>query len=93
MRPVWLCPLRLRDREVAHVPAERRDDDVNVGFWGTVHVGPDPASTPRRTARSRHKVLELGGATRARPRAFYDRETFDNLYDGEPPWPAVKPNP
>ena len=61
---------------------------VNVGFWGTVHVGPDAADGPR-TARSRRRSHELGGHKSLYSEAFYDRETFDRLYDGRQP-AAVK---
>jgi FAD/FMN-containing dehydrogenase len=82
MRPVWLCPLRLRDREWSTYPLKVGTTYVNVGFWGTVHVGPDAARAPRNRAIEA-KVLELGGAKGLYSEAFYDRETFDRLYDGE----------
>jgi FAD/FMN-containing dehydrogenase len=55
---------------------------VNVGFWGTVHVGPDAAEAPRNRAIET-KVQELGGHKSLYSEAFYDRETFDRLYDGD----------
>ena len=55
---------------------------VNVGFWGTVHVGPDAAEGPRNRAIEA-KVQELGGHKSLYSEAFYDRATFDRLYDGE----------
>ena len=54
---------------------------VNVGFWGTVHVGPDAADAPLNRAIEA-KVHELGGHKSLYSEAFYDRETFDRLYDG-----------
>ena len=50
MRPVWLCPLRLRDREWPLYPLEPAPTYVNVGFWGTVHVGPEAPDAPRNRA-------------------------------------------
>ena len=38
--------------------------------------------TPRATARSRPRSHELGGHKSLYSEAFYDRETFDRLYDG-----------
>ena len=45
---------------------------VNVGFWGTVHVGPDAADAPRNRAIEA-KVHELGGHKSLYSEAFYDR--------------------
>ena len=54
---------------------------VNVGFWGTVHVGPDAPNGPRNRAIEA-RVHELGGHKSLYSEAFYDPETFDQLYDG-----------
>jgi FAD/FMN-containing dehydrogenase len=54
---------------------------VNVGFWGTVHVGPDAPDGPRNRALEQ-RVHELGGHKSLYSEAFYDRDTFDRLYDG-----------
>jgi FAD/FMN-containing dehydrogenase len=61
---------------------------VNVGFWGTVHVGPDAPDAPRNRAIEA-KVFELGGHKSLYSEAFYDRDSFDRLYDG-PHLAAVK---
>jgi FAD/FMN-containing dehydrogenase len=81
MRPVWLCPLRLREREWPSYPLTLDTTYVNVGFWGTVHVGPDGPNAPRNRAIEA-KVHDLGGHKSLYSEAFYDRETFDELYDG-----------
>jgi FAD/FMN-containing dehydrogenase len=62
-------------------PLEPDATYVNVGFWGTVHVGPDAPNGPRNRAIE-EKVHELGGHKSLYSEAFYDRETFDKLYDG-----------
>jgi len=80
MRPVWLCPLKAR-RNWPTYPLEVGLTYVNVGFWGTVHVGPDAPQAPRNRAIEA-KVHELGGHKSLYSEAFYDRETFDALYDG-----------
>jgi FAD/FMN-containing dehydrogenase len=81
MRPVWLCPL-VSKREWSSYPLEPGEVYVNVGFWGTVHVGPDAPNGPRNRAIE-EKVLDLGGHKSLYSEAFYDRETFDKLYGGE----------
>ena len=80
MRPVWLCPLRPAN-EVADLPAPARTRYVNVGFWGNVAVGPEAPNAPRNRAIEA-KVHELDGHKSLYSEAFYDRETFDQLYDG-----------
>ena len=89
MRPVWLCPLRLREpdgpgsaRTWPSYPLRAGTTYVNVGFWGTVHVGPDASRGPTNRAVE-EKVHELGGHKSLYSEAFYDRETFDQLYDGD----------
>ena len=80
MRPVWLCPCRaLRDWPTYPLAPDRLY--VNVGFWGTVHRGPDALEGPLNRAIEA-KVHELGGHKSLYSEAFYDRETFDELYDG-----------
>mgnify|MGYP003707174297 CR=1 FL=1 len=81
MRPVWLCPL-VAERAWPTYPLESGATYVNVGFWGTVHVGPEAPEGPRNRAIEA-KVHELGGHKSLYSEAFYDRETFDQLYDGE----------
>jgi FAD/FMN-containing dehydrogenase len=80
MRPVWLCPVVAR-RAWPTYPLEPGRCYVNVGFWGTVHVGPDAAHSPRNRAIER-MVHELGGHKSLYSEAFYDEATFDALYDG-----------
>jgi len=80
MRPVWLCPLKAT-RAWATYPLEPGRTYVNVGFWGTVHVGPDRDQAPRNRAIEA-RVHELDGHKSLYSDAFYDRETFDQLYDG-----------
>ncbi|UMG92905.1 FAD-binding oxidoreductase [Nocardioides sp. TF02-7] len=79
MRPVWLCPL-VAKRSWATYPLEPGTTYVNVGFWGTVHVGPDAVDAPRNRAIEA-KVHELGGHKSLYSEAFYDRDTFDDLYN------------
>ena len=80
MRPVWLCPLVARKEWTAY-PLQPGATYVNAGFWGTVHVGPEAVDAPRNRAIET-KVDELGGHKSLYSEAFYDRETFDRLYNG-----------
>jgi len=80
MRPVWLCPL-LVSRKWPSYPLEPGRAYINCGFWGTVHVGPEAVDAPRNRAIEA-KVHELDGHKSLYSEAFYDRATFDALYDG-----------
>ncbi len=89
MRPVWLCPLRLRgETSWPSYPLEPGRTYVNVGFWGAVHVGDDAPTSPRNRAIEA-KVAELDGHKSLYSESFYARDTFDRLYDG-PHLAAVK---
>jgi FAD/FMN-containing dehydrogenase len=92
MRPVWLCPLVSTGTSSGTswptYPLEKGEVYVNAGFWGTVHVGPTAKDAPTNRAIEA-KVSELGGHKSLYSEAFYDRDTFDRLYDG-PHLAAVK---
>lgn len=79
MRPVWLCPL-VATRAWPLYPLEPGRVYVNIGFWGTVRVGPEAVDAPRNRAIEA-KVHELGGHKSLYSEAFYDRESFDALYN------------
>ena len=80
MRPVWLCPL-IASRDWPTYPLAPSRTYVNVGFWGGVHVGPEAVDAPLNRAIEA-KMREIGGHKSLYSEAFYDRETFDALYDG-----------
>jgi FAD/FMN-containing dehydrogenase len=86
MRPVWLCPLvspgTVDGGAWPSYPLRPRTTYVNVGFWGTVHVGPDAPEAPLNRAIEA-KTHELDGHKSLYSEAFYDRETFDHLYGGD----------
>jgi FAD/FMN-containing dehydrogenase len=82
MRPVWLCPLRLRgETSWPSYPLQPGLTYVNVGFWGTVAVGQDAPNSPINRAIE-NKVAELDGHKSLYSESFYDPATFDRLYDG-----------
>jgi FAD/FMN-containing dehydrogenase len=85
MRPVWLCPLRLRRTDAPRpwptYPLTSATTYVNVGFWGSVAVGPEAPGAPRNRAIEA-EVDALGGHKSLYSEAFYGRADFDRLYDG-----------
>ena len=80
MRPVWLCPLRAQQPWPCY-PLRPQETYVNVGFWGTVHVGDEAPQAPLNRAIEA-RVHELDGHKSLYSEAFYDRPTFDALYNG-----------
>jgi FAD/FMN-containing dehydrogenase len=91
MRPVWLCPLRLREpagQDGAHsgarawpsYPLEPGTTYVNVGFWGTVPIaeGHHDGDVNRLIEA---EVTEVGGHKSLYSDAYYDEATFDALYN------------
>jgi FAD/FMN-containing dehydrogenase len=81
MRPVWLCPLR-STREWPSYPLRPGATYVNVGFWGTVPIE-DGARDGDKNRAVEAEVTELGGHKSLYSDAYYDRATFDRLYDQE----------
>ena len=89
MRPVWLCPLRLREPDGPGsaatwplYPLEPGQTYLNVGFWGTVPMR-EGAADGDVNAMIEVRVNELGGHKSLYSDAYYDRETFDRLYAGD----------
>ncbi|GAA0726254.1 FAD-binding oxidoreductase [Dactylosporangium roseum] len=81
MAPLWLCPLRLRERAWPLYPMHAGTPYVNVGFWGTVPIEPGAADGDVNRAIE-EQVFELGGHKSLYSDAYYDRGTFDELYGG-----------
>jgi FAD/FMN-containing dehydrogenase len=88
MRPVWLCPLRLReptgpDSATAWplYPLQPGRTYVNVGFWGQVPIRAGAADGDVNRAVER-AVTAHGGHKSLYSDAYYTREEFDRLYDG-----------
>lgn len=81
IEPIWLCPLRLRDR--VGWPVYPLDPDrtyVNVGFWSTVPVGVSEGATNRLIER---EVDALDGHKSLYSDSFYPRDEFDRRYGGD----------
>ena len=86
MRPVWLCPLRLREtdgpgsaRTWPSYPLDPGTTYVNAGFWGTVPIAPGRADGDLNRAIE-EKVTELGGHKSLYSDAYYDEDAFCALY-------------
>ena len=89
MRPVWLCPLRLREpagsgsaRSWPLYPLEPGQTYVNVGFWGTVPIAAGAADGDLNRAIER-QVTAVGGHKSLYSDAYYSRDDFARLYDGQ----------
>ncbi|VEG44695.1 FAD linked oxidase domain-containing protein [Mycolicibacterium chitae] len=81
IEPIWLCPLRLRDPQRWPLyPIQPDRSYLNVGFWSSVPVGPEPGHTNRMIEK---KVAELDGHKSLYSDAYYSAEEFDELYGGE----------
>ena len=85
IQPVWICPLQQRDPS-ARWPLYEFDPAVlyvNVGFWSTVAlpdgVDPDAGAVNRRIEQV---VTDLDGRKSLYSTAFYDRESFWQIYGG-----------
>ena len=93
MRPVWLCPLvspgTSTGAQWPTYPLHPGHDVRQRRLLGHRARRARTPPTPRSTARSRPRSHELGGHKSLYSEAFYDRETFDRLYDG-PHLAAVK---
>ena len=82
--PFWLCPLRVRDRETTWDLYTLDPDTtyVNFGFWSSVPLEDgEPDGTHNR--RIENVVEELGGRKSLYSTAYYDRDEFWRLYNGE----------
>ena len=88
LSPVWLCPLRLREpagpgsaRNWPLYPLRPGHSYVNLGFWGTVPIDTTARDGDVNRAVER-AVSEAGGHKSLYSDAYYDQETFDQLYGG-----------
>ncbi|AQA02794.1 FAD-linked oxidase [Mycobacterium sp. MS1601] len=81
IEPIWLCPLQLRGNQSWPLyPIRPGHTYVNVGFWSSVPVGPEPGYTNRLIEK---KVSELDGHKSLYSDAYYTKDEFDVLYGGE----------
>jgi FAD/FMN-containing dehydrogenase len=99
VEPVWVCPLKLRPTGPAGTPAAGEtpwplyplaagETYVNVGFWSTVPILPGAADGDVNRTVER-VVAEHGGHKSLYSDAYYDEESFRELYGG-PAYDAAK---
>jgi FAD/FMN-containing dehydrogenase len=83
IRPVWLCPVRLREPHGWPLyPMAPGRLFVNVGFWATVPLRPgQPDGTHNRLIES--KVTELGGHKSLYSDSYFTEDEFWPRYDGD----------
>ncbi len=83
IKPVWLCPLRLRDERTWPLyPLEPGSDYVNVGFWSAVPIAPGGSGSDTNRAIER-QMDTVDGHKTLYSDSFYPREEFDTRYGGE----------
>ena len=83
IRPVWLCPVRLRGESGWPLyPMQPGRLFVNVGFWATVALRPgQPDGTHNRLIE--RTVTELGGHKSLYSDSYFTEDEFWLRYDGE----------
>ncbi|AWH96756.1 FAD-binding oxidoreductase [Dietzia psychralcaliphila] len=96
IEPLWVCPLRLRERTPAPTLGDGPGSDrpwplyplapdttyVNIGFWSSAPIEPGMAEGAWNR-RIEEEVSRLGGHKSLYSEVFYSREEFDQLYGGE----------
>jgi FAD/FMN-containing dehydrogenase len=83
MEPVWLCPLKQRDRSARWTlyPLDADETYVNVGFWGGVDL-PAGEHEPFHNRAIEKAVADLGGRKSLYSTAFYPEDEFWDNYGG-----------
>jgi hypothetical protein len=82
MKPVWLCPLKLRgDHAWTLYPLRPGDVYVNFGFWGTVPLPPGQQDG-YYNRMVEGEVSALGGHKSLYSTSFYSEEEFRRRYNG-----------
>ena len=83
IEPVWLCPLRQRERDVVWelYPLDPDVLYVNVGFWSTVALEPGEQDGTHNRLVER-LVEEVGGRKSLYSTSFYEPDEFRRLYGG-----------
>jgi FAD/FMN-containing dehydrogenase len=81
--PVWLCPLRQRDRGATWdlYALDPETTYVNFGFWSTVPAA-GGAADGAHNRRIERVVAQLGGRKSLYSTSYYERDEFWALYNG-----------
>ncbi len=86
MRPIWLCPLAVRERDAGATPwplypMRPGEPYVNVGFWGTVEI-PEGGQDGDTNKLIERVVDDHDGHKSLYSDAYYTREDFARMYGG-----------
>lgn len=81
--PVWVCPLKQRDRDSIWELYRLKPDEiyVNVGFWSGKQLPPGEEDG-FWNRQIEQKVTDLGGRKSLYSTAYYDEDEFWQLYNG-----------
>lgn len=84
IRPVWMCPIGGHDvsRQFPLYPLNGAGLFINFGFWDIV-PNPQKQAAGYFNRKIEDKVRELGGIKSLYSDAYYDEDTFWQLYDGD----------
>ena len=84
IKPVWMCPIGGHDptRRYPLYPLHGSGLFINFGFWDIVS-NPEKLESGYFNRKVEAKVSELGGIKSLYSDAYYDEDTFWQLYDGE----------
>ena len=82
IRPVWICPIRRRDkhRQFVLYPMDADRMYINFGFWDVVR-GREKTPEGHYNKKVEAKVEALGGIKSLYSDAYYTREKFWELYN------------
>ncbi len=85
MRPVWMCPLRLRGAQAWPLyPLQPAELYVNFGFWGTAPLpAPEGQGDGYYNRLVEDQVAKLDGHKSLYSSAYYTEEEFYRRYNGE----------
>ena len=81
--PVWLCPLRQRERDATWdlYALDPSTTYVNLGFWSSVEQKPGQREG-HHNRRIEEVVTELGGRKSLYSSSYYDEDEFWSIYNG-----------
>ena len=80
IKPLWLCPLRLRnDEQWPLYPIRPNRSYVNIGLWSSVPAGATEGATTRLIEA---EVSHLDGRKSLYADSYYTTAEFDALYGG-----------
>ena len=84
IRPVWMCPIGGHDLKHSFPLYPLHGDGlfINFGFWDIV-ANPDKNEAGYFNRKIEARVRELGGVKSLYSEAYYDEESFWQLYNGE----------